>query len=310
MSDVQSNRMKGVLAPVLTPFGEDGKPDPVRLEQLCRWLISHDCGLAIFGTNSEGNSLSIAERLDLLAHLVAAGLPADRMMPGTGSCSLPEAVSLTRAVVDHGCGGALVLPPFYFKIATDDGLFAFFAELVERIGDDRLRIYLYHIPPVTHVGISHALIERLLKRYPGVIAGMKDSGGDWAYTGKTLSFFASSGFDVFCGTETILLETMRRGGRGCISATCNVNPGAIVRLYNTWQADDAPQQQEALNLIRASFAAYPMIAAMKDAVSVALGDPGWTRVRPPLQELNPDERASLRRRLSELSFDLRRMSSS
>jgi 4-hydroxy-tetrahydrodipicolinate synthase len=227
-----------------------------------------------------------------------------RMMPGTGSCSLPEAVSLTRAVVDHGCGGALVLPPFYYKIATDDGLFAFFSELIEGVGDERLRIYLYHIPPVTQVGFSHSLVERLLKRYPGVIAGMKDSGGDWAYTEKTLSLFASSGFDVFCGTETILLDTMRRGGRGCISATCNVNPGAIVKLYDTWQADDAPQQQEALNVIRSSFAAFPMIAAMKDAVSVALGDPGWTRLRPPLQELNNEERTSLRCRLGELSFDL------
>jgi 4-hydroxy-tetrahydrodipicolinate synthase len=304
MTDNQSDRMKGVLAPVLTPFDAEGKPDPVRLERICRWLISHDCGLAIFGTNSEGNSLSVPERMDLLDHLVAAGLPVHRMMPGTGSCSLPEAVSLTRAVVDHGCGGALVLPPFYYKIATEDGLFAFFSELIEGVGDERLRIYLYHIPPVTQVGFSHSLVERLLKRYPGVIAGMKDSGGDWAYTEKTLSLFASSGFDVFCGTETILLDTMRRGGRGCISATCNVNPGAIVKLYDTWQADDAPQQQEALNVIRSSFAAFPMIAAMKDAVSVALGDPGWTRLRPPLQELNNEERTSLRCRLGELSFDL------
>src|SRR5947209_9392987 len=219
----------------------------------CRWLLDNDVGLAVFGTNSEANSLTVAEKLELLDALVEAGLPAARMMPGTGTCALPDTVELTRRAVAHGCGGVLMLPPFYYKGVSDDGLFASFAEVIERVGDPRLRIYLYHIPPVSMIPISLPLIDRLLRRYPGTIAGIKDSSGDWNNTRAMLEQFQPRGFDVFAGSETFLLATLRGGGAGCISATANVNPAATAKLVNEWRQSDAVSTQRDLDSVGAAF---------------------------------------------------------
>src|SRR6266536_770685 len=243
-------RIRGVLSPVVTPFKPDLSPDPDRFVRQCRWLLSQNVGLAVFGTNSEANSLSVDEKIELLDRLVGAGLDPARMMPGTGHCALPDSVRLTAHAMKLGCGGVLMLPPFYYKGVSDDGLFRSFAEVIERVGDRRLRIYLYHIPPVSQVAITLPLIGRLLKAYPGVVAGAKDSSGDWNNTEAYLVNFASQGFDVFAGSETFLLQNMRAGGVGCISATANINPGAIARLFATWKADDADAQQGRLNEIR------------------------------------------------------------
>src|SRR6056297_2595417 len=140
--------MKGVLSPVVTPFDSDLKPDTARLAAHCKWLLSNDVGLAVFGTNSEANSLSTREKIGLLEGLVEAGVPAERMMPGTGCCALDDSVALTKRAVELGCGGVLMLPPFYYKCVSVEGLYRNFADVVERVGDDRLRVYLYHIPPV------------------------------------------------------------------------------------------------------------------------------------------------------------------
>jgi len=166
-----AERISGVLSPVLTPFKSGYVPDAERLISHCRWLLGNDVSLAVFGTNSEANSLSEGERSDLLERLVAAGIDPRRLMPGTGCCSVTETVRLTAQAVKLGCAGVLMLPPFYYKGVTDEGLYRSFAETIERVGDKRLRIYLYHIPPVAQVGISLDLIERLLKAYPETIAG-------------------------------------------------------------------------------------------------------------------------------------------
>ena len=208
-----SQSPRGVLAPVVTPFTSDLRPDVARLVRHCRWLLDNDVGLAVFGTNSEANSLTVAEKLELLDALVEAGLPAARMMPGTGTCALPDTVELTRRAVAHGCGGVLMLPPFYYKGVSDDGLFASFAEVIERVGDPRLRIYLYHIPPVSMVPISLPLIDRLLRRYPGTIAGIKDSSGDWNNTRAMLEQFQPRGFDVFCRERDVPACDAARGWR-------------------------------------------------------------------------------------------------
>ncbi|HZI80053.1 MAG TPA: dihydrodipicolinate synthase family protein, partial [Vicinamibacterales bacterium] len=206
--------------------------------------------------------------------------------------------------VKLGCGGVLMLPPFYYKGVSDDGLFRSFAEVVERVGESALRVYLYHIPPVSNVPITLTLIERLLKAYPGVIAGAKDSSGDWNNTKAMLDRFAAAGFDVFPGAETFLLAGMRHGGAGCISATANVNPAAIARLYDSWRAADADTQQQRLDEIRGTFAKYPMIPALKAAVAYWSGIAEWATVRPPLVALTPDQSSALVRDLTERSFDM------
>jgi len=276
-----SQCIRGVLAPVVTPFKADLAPDSQRFIAHCRWLLSQNCGLAVFGTNSEANSLSMEERARLLEELVAAGVDPSRMMPGTGCCSIMETVKLTAQAVRHGCAGVLMLPPFYYKDVSEEGLYRYFSEVVQRVGDARLRIYLYHIPPVALVGITTGLVERLLATYPNAIAGMKDSSGDWNNTRMFLDAFASAspartGFDVFVGSESFLLANMRNGGVGTISATANVNPAAIHKLYREWDtADDADQQQSKLNAVRAvlSNRKYPsMIAALKQAIAIYADD--------------------------------------
>src|SRR4029079_10556277 len=185
-----------------------------------------------------------------------------------------------------GCAGVLMLPPFYYKGVSEEGLYRHYSEVVQRIGDARLRISLYSIPPVAVVGITPGLVERLLKAYPSAIAGMKDSSGDWNNTKTFLDAFAKSGFDMFFGSESFLLANMRNGGAGCISATANVNPAAIDKLYREWQKPDADLQQEALNVVRKTVGQYVMIPALKQVMSYYSDDPAWTSVRPPLTELN------------------------
>ena len=297
------DRIRGVLTPVITPFDEQLLPDVDRFVAQCRWLLSQGVGLAAFGTNSEANSLSVEEKIELLDALVDAGLDTSRMMPGTGCCALPDTLKLTTHAVRRGCAGVLMLPPFYYKDVSDDGLFRSFAEVIERTGDDNLQIYLYHIPPVAQVGISLELIERLVRAYPANIAGIKDSSGDWQNTAAMLDRRWDD-FRVFAGSETFLLRVMQSGGAGCISATANVNPAAIHRLSQQWQQEDASQQQMRLDEVRAIVQDYPMIPALKAVAAEYSGDDGWRRVRPPLVELAENQRSELLRRLAESGFGM------
>ncbi len=310
-----SQRLRGVLAPVVTPFTVDFSPDRERFIRHCQWLWLQNCGLAPFGTTSEANSMSTDERISLLEALLAAGIDPSRMMPGTGCCSITETVELTTLAVKHGCAGVLMLPPFYYKDVSEEGLYRYFSEVVQRIGDARLQIYLYHIPPVAIVGITPRLVERLLKAYPNAIAGMKDSSGDWNNTKTFLDAFAASahpartGFDIFVGSESFLLANMRNGGVGTISATANVNPAAIHELYTVASAVsadvDLEPQQARLNVVREVFSnrKFPsMIAALKQAIAIYASDPEWARVRPPLVELTTEQAKLLAAELKAVGF--------
>jgi 4-hydroxy-tetrahydrodipicolinate synthase len=300
----QTDRIKGVLSPVVTPFKADLSPDPERFVRQCRWLLSQDVGLAVFGTNSEANSLSTEEKIDLLDRVVAGGIDPARLMPGTGCCALTDSVRLTAHAMKLGAGGVLMLPPFYYKGVSDDGLFRSFAEVIERVGDRRLRLYVYHIPPVSQVPITLGLIERLLKAYPGIVAGVKDSSGDWNNTKAMLDAFAAGGFDVFAGSETFLLANMRGGGTGCISATANVNPGPIAKLHREWQTPEADAQQARLDEIRGIMQRYPMIPALKAVIARYGGDGSWATVRPPLVALTAEQRAALAAELGRAAFTM------
>ncbi|UTH46343.1 dihydrodipicolinate synthase family protein [Loktanella salsilacus] len=300
----EQSRHRGILSPVVTPFDAKLRPDISRLSAQCRWLLSNDVGLALFGTNSEATSLGLNERIEILEGLVDAGIPVSRMMPGTGTCSITDTVELTRRAVKHGCAGVLMLPPFYYKGVSDDGLYAYFSDVIERVSDANLRVYLYHIPPVSQTPLSLALIERLLKAYPTIIAGVKDSGGHWENTAAMINAFGNDGFDVFAGSEAFLLQTMRAGGQGCISATANVNPAAIAHLYQSWTAADADQQQAALTATREIFQSYPMIPALKAAVAQHSGIKGWANVRPPMVALDANQRDHLAADLKAAGFTM------
>ena len=300
-ADSGNDWFSGVLSPVVTPFNADLTPDADRLIHHCQWLLSQNVGLAVFGTNSEANSLSVDEKIELLDRLVDAGIDPGRMMPGTGCCALSDSVKLTRKAVELNCRGTLILPPFYYKGVSDDGLYDSYARIIDQVGDARLNIYLYHIPQMSSVPIPLNLIERLIANYPDTIAGIKDSSGDWDNT-KAMLDRQWDNFRIFAGSESFLLANMRNGGAGCISATANVNPAAIYGLYNEWQGEHSDIKQKNLDEVRGIFQKYPMIPALKAAMAHYGKDPAWTTVRPPLVTLTGDQQAALAADLKKIGF--------
>ena len=284
--------LHGVFAPALTPFRADLSPDVARWIDRCRLLLDDGChGLCPFGTNSEATSLSPLERAEMLEQLIGAGVDPARLMPGTGLNSIPETVQLTRHAVKQGVAGVLMLPPFFYKGVSDDGLFRHFAEVIERVGDERLRVYLYHIPQVSHIGFSYDLIGRLIEAYPQTVVGLKDSSGDWENLRGMLERFPN--FAAFAGTEMLLLNTLRAGGAGTISAVANVAAGKIRALYDAYQSGASDEALDTLHqeatATRNVVKEYAAIPALKQIVAQQTGDAAWKVVRPPLVQMEDGE---------------------
>lgn len=294
--------LRGVYAPTLTPVDADLNIDLPAYIEFCNRLLDGGChGLVLFGTNSEATSFSANERMAAVDAVIGAGIPAAKLVVGSGAASFTEAVELTRHAVEAGCRGVLTLPPFYYPNVTEEGLFRAFAAIFDRVDDERLRLYFYHIPQVSGVPLSPALLARLAEAYPGQAAGVKDSSGDadnLLQLNKVAQQFP--GFAVFCGTEALLLQNMRGGGGGCISGMANVLPHVVRDLYENWQASDADERQNRTNWIRSAVVAsgYNMIASLKVIVADQTGRPGWSRVRPPLVDLTVAEQQQLLARLS------------
>lgn len=296
-----TNLPAGVFAPVVTPFHQDLSPDSGRFLALCRRLLDEGChGLVPFGTTSEANSLSIEERMDLLDALVEGGVDAGRLIVGTGLCAIPDTVRLTSHAVGLGCAGVLMLPPFYYKDMSDEGLFRAYAEVIERVADDSLRIYLYHIPQVSGVAITAGLIGRLRDAYPHSVIGIKDSSGDWQNTRMLLEDF--EGFQVFPGSELIMLDALRLGAAGCITATANVNAAGLARLYAGWRDENADGLQEAASAVRRAVQSQAMVPALKRIVARRDGDDAWLTLRPPFVALDDDQADALFAALDEAGF--------
>jgi 4-hydroxy-tetrahydrodipicolinate synthase len=293
----------GVLVPVLTPFSANGEPDAGRFIAFCRWLLDQGAGgLAIFGTTSEANSMAPAERMALLDRVIEAGIPAEKLMPGTGACAMTDAVALIRHAVRHGCGGVLMLPPFYYKPVSDDGIFAFVSGVIDKVGSPALRVYLYHIPPMAVVGYSLDLVGRLIQAYPETVVGLKDSSGDWNNTAALLDRYPN--FAVFPGSEGFLLAALRKGGAGCITSTGNINVAGIAKLYANWQGTQAEALQAEVSTVRQTVLAYPAVPALKRIVAHFHRDPAWAAVRPPLLPLDQAQSAALIADLARIGFTL------
>jgi 4-hydroxy-tetrahydrodipicolinate synthase len=300
-----SQPFAGVLVPVLTPFTLAGEPDAGRFVSFCRWLLDEGAdGLAIFGTTSEANSMSGAERMALLDRLIAAGVPASRLMPGTGACSISEAEILIKHAVGHGCGGVLMLPPFYYKGMTEQGVFDFISAVIDKVGSPALKMYLYHIPPQTMIPFGVELVGRLIKAYPQAIVGLKDSSGDWNNTKALCDAYAKDGFAIFPGSEVFLLDGLRAGGVGCITASGNVNVPGIRKVYENWKTPRADQLQADITLVRKTIQAYPMVPALKRIVAHFHGDPDWATVRPPMERLSDAQSTALLADLEKIGYSL------
>lgn len=291
----------GAMAAVLTPLDRFHNPDPAMLIEHCGRLLTQGCtGLAVLGTTGEANSLTIRERLAILDALGASAIDGSRLVPGVGCCAVPDTVALCRKALEIGAAGVLMLPPFYYKPVSDEALFAAYSDVIQHVGDARLRVLLYHIPKYSGVRITRDLIAMLTDAYPGTVVGIKDSEGDFAGLKATVDAFP--GFRVFSGWDRHLLDLLRIGGAGTITACNNVAMKLSADLLAHWQEPDAEARQAALDAIAELLPKYPLIEALKETLARATGNLGWRTVRPPLLPLAPEAAAQLRRELGAAGF--------
>jgi len=279
---MQDNTIRGLIAPILTPFNDDLSVATDLYAKHAKWLFEQGCaGIAPFGTTGEALSVGIDERIAAIRALIDAGIDPSRMIPGTGLSNVADTARLSRACLDMGCAAVMTLPPFYYKTVTEDALYRYFVQLIAAIGADA-RIYLYHIPPIAIVGIPPRLAARLHSDFPDQIVGIKDSSGDWDNTKELLTI---ESLVVYPGSELPLLDAMARGAPGCISATANLNASAISKVISLYQQDDiggAEALHEEVKRFRLIVQDRGPIPAQKRLLAIATGDTRWGNVRPPL----------------------------
>ena len=293
---------RGLLAPILTPFNDDGSVATDLYVAHANRLLNQGCaGIVPFGTTGEALSVGIDERITAITALVDAGIDPESMIPGTGLNNITDTTRLSRACLDLGCAGVMTLPPFYFKAVTEEGLYEYFSQLIAAIGDDA-RIYLYHIPPIAVVGIPPSLVRRLHADYPQQIVGIKDSSGDWE---NTTALLGIEGLTVYPGSEMPLLAALDLGAPGCISATANTNAAAISRIIELFDQGDiagARLEHEAVRHFREIVEQFAPIPAQKRLLAIATGDERWANVRPPLIAMAVEAGHELAARLPPLTL--------
>lgn len=286
----------GVFSAALTPLTADLAPDHAAFADHARWLLEEGCdGIAMLGTTGEANSFSTAERMALLEAAVASGIAPSRLLPGTGVAALTETVELTRHALSLGVNTVVMLPPFYYKGVTDDGVFAAYAEVIERIASPHLKVVLYHIPQMSAVPISHAVIERLLARFPETVVGIKDSAGEIGNMLEMVRRFP--GFSVLAGADPLLLPLRRQGGAGCITATSNLVARDLAFIFRhaleESRAMEVEAAQQRVVAMRNRASRFPQMASLKTLTAQRTGQQGWMRLRPPLLPLKKDEAKAL-----------------
>jgi 4-hydroxy-tetrahydrodipicolinate synthase len=283
----------GVNAAVLTAMHADLSIDLDRMAAHCRWLLANGCnGLAVLGTTGEANSLGVSERIAVMEGLVERGIPAARLLPGVGTPALTDTVLLARRAAELGCPGVLVLPPFFYKNPSENGLFAWFSEVIQRTGTGT-RIFLYHFPAQSAVPFTVDLVGRLVRAYPGAVKGIKDSSGDFANTSAYVDHFAKDGFEVYCGDDGHLHRLLQIGGAGSISAASNVTSAVNAQVYAGWDGTEGAAAQEILSTLRKAVTSAALIPGLKALVARHAGDDAWLNIRPPHLRLNDESAAKL-----------------
>ena len=282
----------GVFSAALTPLNPDLSPDHASFLTHCRYLLDEGCtGIAMLGTTGEANSFSTKERMALLDAVISGGIASDRLLPGTGVAAFTETVELTKHALSVGVTTVVMLPPFYYKDVSDDGVFAAYSEVIQRIGDSRLRVVLYHIPQFSAVPLSHDLIARLIAAYPNTVTGIKDSAGKLDNMIAMVQRFP--GFSVLAGADPLLLPLLRAGGNGCITATSNLVARDLAfiaaQFSNPAQAEAVDAAQTRVVATRNLASKFPQIASLKAMTAARTGAPGWRRMRPPLMALSAGE---------------------
>lgn len=298
--------IRGVFSAAFTAFAADGSVDLSRTAAHARNLLAAGCdAVALLGTTGEANSLSGGERRALLDAVIAAGVDPAQLVPGTGVCSIPETIELTRHALASGVRHVLLLPPFYYPAPSEDGLLAFYARVIDACGPD-VRVLLYHIPQMSGVSITHGLLRRLIDAYPGIIVGVKDSSGDLDHMRGLIAAFP--GLAVFAGADHLLGPVLRAGGAGCITATSNLIAPWLAALARRI-AEGGPEAEtqaleDRISAARSLFQRWPQIPALKAAHAQLTGIAAWSVVRPPWLPLDADAASALKAALADMLPDL------
>jgi 4-hydroxy-tetrahydrodipicolinate synthase len=283
----------GINAAVVTAMNADLSIDLDRMAAHCRWLLANGCnGLAVLGTTGEANSLGISERINVLEGLVARGIPAAKMLPGTGTTAITDTVLLTLKAAELGCRGALLLPPFYYKNPSDEGLLAYFNEVIQRVAGD-MKLYLYNFPQQSAIPFSVEFIGRLLQANPGKVKGIKDSSGSYENSLAYVGAFARDGFEVYAGDDSLLKPLLEKGSAGCITAASNVNCALGGEVYANWNNAKGAVAQEVVSATRKAVTSVPLIPALKALVARNTGDSRWLNIRPPHLKLTEAQTTAL-----------------
>ena len=298
-----NHAISGVHCAAATPVTADRRPDLPLFVAHCRALLEEGChGIALLGTTGEANSFSSRDRMALVDAAIEGGIAADTLLPGTSTPVIAETVELTRHAAGAGAKGVVLLPPYYYKGVSDEGLFRFYAGVIEGIGDDRLRVVLYHIPQMTQVPLTHTLIERLLGAFPGIVCGIKDSSGDLENMRAMCERFPALG--VLAGADPLMLPLLRMGGAGCITATSNLRADALRIVWDGWQnpdrAGEVEAAQERIDAWRTLSNSHAQLPTIKTMLATARNHRGWLNVMPPLVELGEAERRDVEERMSRL----------
>jgi 4-hydroxy-tetrahydrodipicolinate synthase len=289
-------KIQGVFSAATTPVDATGAPALDLFATHCRALLDEGChGIALLGTTGEANNFSVRERMELLDAALGFGVRGDQLLPGCSTSNIPESIALVSHAVQNDCLGCVMLPPFYYKGISDEGLFRFYASIIDGVNDDRLTIILYHIPQVTHVPISHDLIARLRAAYPDTVVGIKDSAGDINNMIQMVEKF--SNFSVLAGADPLLLPLLQAGGAGCITATSNLRADSL-RVVWDHHADPSRSTivqaaQDRINAWRTLTNTYVQLPTVKTMVARARGHQDWLNLRAPLVALSNTETAHI-----------------
>lgn len=295
--------IRGVHAAAATPVTRDRKPDLALFCEHCLRLLADGChGIALLGTTGEANSFGLVQRMELVEAAIDAGIPPGALLPGTTAPSVADTVTLTAHAVRAGVKGVVMLPPYYYKGVSGEGLFRFYAAVIEGVADDRLRIVLYHIPQVSQVPIGYDLIDRLLRDFPGIVVGIKDSSGDLENMLAMCRRFPSLG--VLAGADPLMLPVLQAGGAGCITATSNLCAADLRIVWDGWadpaRAAPVSKAQDRIKAWRALSERHALIQSVKAMLALRDGNDTWLNMMPPLTELPTGARAELARAMDRL----------
>ena len=296
----------GIYTASLTPLTSSYEPNlPALVSHVEQLFESGSDGVAILGSTGEANSLTIEQRLDIISYCGRTLAP-ERLMMGTGSCALQDAIRLTQASIEAGVFSVLVIPPFYYKPQSDESVIRYYSELISSVDDSRLRIIFYNFPKLSGYNFSTEILQEFKERFGDIAAGIKDSSGNWE---NMLSITKNvPNFMVYSGTETLLLNILREGGAGCITASANLLAPECQLVYQAWRNDQqntAEQVQKELTVLRKALESYQFVSELKGLMAEHTGSEHWQEMLPPFIPLLPSQVRELSEKINDLGLNLR-----